>query len=180
MDVIIIDRHQAELGKFCETTRRLQGCGRLQRTNHLHSNANHAETKSWLGHSSISAKQTDVGGNWALTTERNEAAGCTAVSRKIPAADLTPPSGTVCRMGEGCCCLSLGAGASAAAQEWHDDHSLSILATPSRLANKAQGRMRQGGQVAPHHRRCKLSRDGFAFGALVHALCGPTIPTTQK
>lgn len=71
MDVIIIDRHQAELGKFCETTRRLQGCGRLQRTNHLHSNVNHPETKSRLGHSSISAKQTairSVGGKWALTT----------------------------------------------------------------------------------------------------------------
>lgn len=51
----IIDRHGAQLGKFCETTRRLQGCGRLQRTNHLHSNVNHPETKSWLGHSSITS-----------------------------------------------------------------------------------------------------------------------------
>lgn len=179
MDVIIIDRHQAELGKFCETTRRLQGCGRLQRTNHLHSNVNHPETKSRLGHSSISAKQTairSVGGKWALTTRAKRCCSLHSGVKENPSS-RSDAYRTVCRMGEGCCCLSFGAGAPAAAQEWHDDHSLSILATPSRRANKAQGRMRKGGQVAPPHRRCKLSRDAFAFARL----CMPSVdPPFQR
>lgn len=48
----------------------------------------------------LTAQQSDVyyrrlGGKSALTTERNEAAACTAVSRNIPAADLTPASNRV-------------------------------------------------------------------------------------
>ena len=108
----------------------------------------------------VSAQQSDVyyrrlGGKSALTTKRNEAAACTAVSGNIPAVDLTAASNRVSHARDVAAC-SLGAGASAAAQEWHDDHSLSILATPSRRTNKAQGRMRQGGQVPPRPSPPKL------------------------
>jgi hypothetical protein len=66
-----------EMRKFRETTRRLeqlQRCGqavtpirrRLQRTNHSHSNVNHPETESWLGHSSsLHSNQTCITGGWA-------------------------------------------------------------------------------------------------------------------
>ena len=112
----------------------------------------------------ITTQQSDMyyrrlGGKSALTTERNEAAACAAVSRNIPAADLTPASNRVSHargtlvvalsvLGAWCFCCR--------AKEWHDDHSLSILATPSRRTNKAQGRMRQGGQVPPRPSPPKL------------------------
>lgn len=120
----------------------------LQRTNHSHSNVNHRQTKhdgqeSWLWSFLISSLYQSNTGAWggksALTTERNEAALCTAVSRNIPASESS-------RVLHVCCCCLLPAGAYAVEGlfRWHDDHSLLILATPSRRTNKAQGRMRQG------------------------------------
>ena len=99
-----------------------------------------------------------LGGKSALTTERNEAAACCLHSgvREHPSSrsDGRIEPCVACARDVAAC--SRDAGASAAAQEWHDDHSLSILATPSRRTNKAQGRMRQGGQVPPRPSPPKL------------------------
>jgi len=135
----------------------------------------------------VSAQQSDVyyrrlGGKSALTTERNEAAGCTAVSGKIPAVDLTAASNRVSHA-RGMLLLA---------------PLVLVLLLPHRsgmtttlcpsLPHPAVGPIKHKvacGKVAKCHLghlhpSCKLSRVAFAFGALVHALCGPTIPTTQK